>query len=167
MTDEQRLARLTELARRVWPEASVEFSCRMWCVDAPNNAHDAVVEMLAVHDHPRALDALETCLLVLADEERVPLTADQVTRDALENCRRGREALLRRLQGTPVRSDGPDGDPVVRRLRNQFREARAAMEVLASEWEAQADEHAQEPQIYPHSHLLRSCARELRARLKP
>lgn len=68
MSDDERIARCTELARRVWPEASVEFSCRMWCVDAPNNAHDAVVEMLAVHDHPRALDALEAALLVLAGE---------------------------------------------------------------------------------------------------
>lgn len=59
----ERIARLTELARRVWPQADVErFGDGTMVIvrSAP---------MLAC-DHPRALDALEAALLVLAGEDR-------------------------------------------------------------------------------------------------
>lgn len=46
-TDDARLQRLTELARKVWPDAAIDF------------------ERIAMHAHPRALDALEAALLVL------------------------------------------------------------------------------------------------------
>lgn len=146
MTDEARIARLTDLARSVWPFYDVS-------VDADddgsaayvNNEPDAppFIEIC----HPRALDALEAALLVLADEARIPLTADQVTRDALESCRRDREALTKRI-----------------------REERAAMEKLAEQWEAEALEPPPEACVHAHPpYLLRitlqECARELRARI--
>lgn len=69
MSDEKRLAMLTEMARKVWPDARVvqhdanwkvqsglrvEFGCARW------------VEHMFV-GHPRALDALEAALYVLGE----------------------------------------------------------------------------------------------------
>lgn len=70
MTDEARIARLTELAQRVWPDlldvrvyadathASVTF------VYSPTTR----AKGLSIEGHPRALDALEAALLVLAGD---------------------------------------------------------------------------------------------------
>lgn len=68
MSDNDRIARLTELARRVWPDASIP-------VDVTHTQTSARVEIddprasgpipLAFLCHPRALDALEAALLVL------------------------------------------------------------------------------------------------------
>lgn len=64
-SDDARIARLTELARKVWPDAAIDFE----------EGHDLEVwtpaegawrcERIAMHAHPRALDALEAALLVL------------------------------------------------------------------------------------------------------
>ena len=68
MTDDARIARLTKLARKVWQvpsstpvvvEQPFSTSAEVWI------GNDCV---LRVSDHPRALDALEAALCVLADE---------------------------------------------------------------------------------------------------
>ncbi len=63
--DEARVKRLTELARRVWVDTSVT------CVDGDVMACDAATydgEYIRIARHPRAFDALEAALLVLAGE---------------------------------------------------------------------------------------------------
>jgi hypothetical protein len=77
VTDEARIARLTELARRVWPqfenlrvvatpiEALVLF-------DYGSEKRRDTSTLLHV-PHPRALDALEAALLVLSEERPVRL----------------------------------------------------------------------------------------------
>ena len=66
MTDEARIARLTELARKAWPRADAE---RMHVFASQSAAvGDETEELLFVGIHPRALDALEAALCVLAGE---------------------------------------------------------------------------------------------------
>ena len=63
MSDEARIERLTQLARRVWPNAHVAQCGDAVVVDADYEPRFP----LQVH-HPRALDALEAALLVLSME---------------------------------------------------------------------------------------------------
>jgi len=63
MTDDERIERLTELSRRVWPDAEIEAD--------RNQAHvgtSAEWGFAVSIKHPRALEALEAALLVLAGE---------------------------------------------------------------------------------------------------
>lgn len=66
VTDEARIARLTELARRVWPdERSAEIRQpvgKAMCFGGSG------YQLVGIGSHPRALDALEAALLVLAGE---------------------------------------------------------------------------------------------------
>ena len=86
MTDEARIKRLTELARQAWPHddvavviASVDVDDSLF-VEVQRDEEEESYSLAGVH-HPRALDALEAALLVLADYERVPLTPDAVLAD--------------------------------------------------------------------------------------
>lgn len=63
MSDEARIARLTEMARKVWPGAAVSVAGDAVVVDAINEPRFP----LQVH-HPRALDVVEIALIVLSDE---------------------------------------------------------------------------------------------------
>jgi hypothetical protein len=79
MTDDERIARLVELARRVWPE--LERS-RVWTSEgccAELELDDEGLTYIHIHPHPRALDALEAALLVLAGEP--PAWADELARE--------------------------------------------------------------------------------------
>ena len=69
MSDEARIARLTELARKVWPEENVQIGNPKGKAPAKSGVFVASSEwtLLGVGAHPRALDALEAALLVLAD----------------------------------------------------------------------------------------------------
>jgi len=71
MTDEARIERLTQLARRVWPsqDATVRWD-PMYDVAAVINDRSTILLEL---QHPRALDMLEAALLVGAGE--APLVA--------------------------------------------------------------------------------------------
>ncbi len=72
MTDEARIKRLTELARRVWPDAAAAV------VDGVPSVHemtDYYGEYIHIARHPRALDALEAALLVLSGD--LVLTGDE------------------------------------------------------------------------------------------
>jgi hypothetical protein len=72
MTDDARLQRLTELARKVWPDGEADARASA----DPNECAACVVlhpdgewqQALAIMQHPRALDALEAALCVLAGE---------------------------------------------------------------------------------------------------
>ena len=67
MTDEARLARLTELARSVWGGGYAWYDDdRASIAGVHTERMDSVIEI----QHPRALDALEAALLVLADEAK-------------------------------------------------------------------------------------------------
>lgn len=129
MTDEARLKRLTELAREVWPkEASFD-------IRNSGNGKAYVFDgngflCVGIGGHPRALDALEAALLVLADHERVPLTPDAVLRSKLQSAEQSRDklrdayaGLMLRLaklaekwlaEGAQAASLGGASDPVIR-----------------------------------------------------
>lgn len=100
MTDEARIARLTELARRVWPGEvadnipAVQQEAGHW-VEVYGRR---VSVLMSVRSSSRALDALEAALLVLADEERVPLTERRVLEDRIEALERDRATLVRRYE---------------------------------------------------------------------
>lgn len=69
MHDEERLKKLTELARRVWPSLDgtisiEEFGCEGHVIVRRNAILSEV--LLIATEHPRALDALEAALSVLA-----------------------------------------------------------------------------------------------------
>jgi len=67
MSDEDRIARLTELARKVWPDAQLEEAWSGFCwLDIVGSSDRSYVRFWT--EHPRALDALETALCVLAGE---------------------------------------------------------------------------------------------------
>lgn len=154
MTDEARIARLTEIARRVWQhseEQPVTVECGLGaCVRSGSRT---ALDVVATHD--RALDALEAALLVLADEERIPLTERRVFEDRIEALERDRATL-------------------VRRYRDRELEQAAWVEDLAEEWSASAAECRAVPETHgvvaTASHLqagqLERCARELRERAK-
>lgn len=81
MSDDERIARLTKLARRVWPglEMKIEHSDRVstvWSMscDYPGE----MVLHVTMREHPRALDALETALLALAGETPQPHWVDEL-----------------------------------------------------------------------------------------
>ena len=70
MNDDERIRRLTELARRVWPDRDAQIF-----VASDDEENTCVVldekgdwEQHLGTNHPRALDALEAALLVLAGE---------------------------------------------------------------------------------------------------
>ena len=68
MTDEARIAKLTELARRVWPDVHSVYEHDGY-IDAGAIAMQGGYRLhLRIGPHPRALDALEAALLVLAGE---------------------------------------------------------------------------------------------------
>jgi hypothetical protein len=68
-SDDARIARLTELARKVWPGIDAAVLCASSGASAGvysrAQSENLVLMVLA---HPRALDALEAALLVLAGE---------------------------------------------------------------------------------------------------
>jgi len=72
MSDDERIAKLTELAQRVWPDEPyggahvVAYGDAAWVRVRPNTEH------IKVLGHPRALDALEAALLALAVAPREP-----------------------------------------------------------------------------------------------
>ena len=83
MTDEARIARLTELARRVWTSRTNvrvvhdrEYDAAIVLYDAASRDTRPLVSI----PHPRALDALEAALLVLAGDAKVH--PDGALRDA-------------------------------------------------------------------------------------
>jgi hypothetical protein len=79
MSDEERLARLTELALQVWPSGIVEHgeadadygpSFSVWVPDPHRKILGIGHEALSII-HPRALDALEAALLVMTSDTPV------------------------------------------------------------------------------------------------
>lgn len=175
MTDEARIARLTELARRVWPDAAAAM------VDGVASVVEipGYYECLYIARHPCALDALEAALLVLADEERVPLTERRVLEDRIAALERDRATLLRRYQEEQAK---------VAILDDAFRTASAALneaeaatwaEQLAKAWDERAAEHEAASQRAHDANKdhhgayqagvatgRTACARELRERAK-
>lgn len=97
MNDEARIARLTQLARRVWPRRDPEAVEHEWHDGFPGfevlsgdhdlmaNDEDSNTVLAFVQSHPRALDALEAALLVLAgDDTRLQLNRlQEQVRDVL------------------------------------------------------------------------------------
>ena len=92
MTDDQRMDRLIDLARQVWPDLLVDVDT---ATTSPGEAHarrlGAWVQqyfeqpvgpveggpvLLSIPEHPRAVDALEAALLVLAGKDE-PLSTSQ------------------------------------------------------------------------------------------
>lgn len=87
MSDD-RIQRLTALARRVWPQddplvVAVPSDASVWLFD------DVIDDVRAIHiiSRPRALDALEAALLVLA----LPETGIESSTTVLDLCRANTE----------------------------------------------------------------------------
>ena len=150
MTDEARIKRLTELARQAWPHddvavviASVDVDDSLF-VEVQRDEEEESYSLAGVH-HPRALDALEAALLVLADYERVPLTPDAVLAD--------RVRALEKQAGT---------------FADKWRAREEKLEKLAEGWERDADEYHGKPGVPPgERQLIHVLARELREVVKP
>lgn len=119
MSDEERLKQLTELAQRVWPDLEKPK------VDAIDESgafraglEDDGMDYIHIHPHPRALDALEAALLVLAGER--PTVNEWAARLAADSVAAG-EAEYGRPHAPP-----------------------AWVEQLAQEWEARAKKQTRE-----------------------
>jgi hypothetical protein len=142
VTDEARLERLTELARRVWPdEAGMRIEYDPDSRDGTNICvHDGYSYTLAELRHPRALDALEAALLVLAREGTV-LTREQMDRSA-DMVATAVEYLEAAKQPLPW------------------------VESLASEWQARASARRERAPLAEGyiADTLDDCAAELRER---
>lgn len=139
----ERIERLTQLAREVWPDrdeqmviyeitgaAMIAYRSRFPCSTVDGSEGERIVSYHTRIDHPRALDALEAALLVLADHERVPLTPDAVLRSKLQSAEQSRDklrdayaGLMLRLaklaekwlaEGAQAASLGGASDPVIR-----------------------------------------------------
>ena len=65
MSDDDRIAKLTELAKKVWPDAEVDADAKGAQAFVGTSAEWGFAVKIA---HPRALDALEAALLVLSGE---------------------------------------------------------------------------------------------------
>ncbi len=98
MSDDERLARLTELARRVFPELGVHVSVEESANDTlyatvmtrtRDNIYNTPVKIV----HPRCGDALEAALLVLVDDVVVDDAARLARADA---------AFVRLTRGVPA-----------------------------------------------------------------
>jgi hypothetical protein len=78
MSDDERITRLAELARRVWPDKP-RLAVKLHADSASATVQDGpkdggwIDSLLLVEDHPRALDMLEAALLVGAGD--APLVA--------------------------------------------------------------------------------------------
>lgn len=181
MTDEARIARLTELARRVWPDALVSSEglpdyAGVHIYDAAGQARGMRV---SINNHPHALDALEAALLVLAGDDE-PLSKEQA-KDAWSE---GFEAARRLFAPQPVEpSDDLERGCIesmkhnAQRMREQCRRERkraeaaeaklARLEQLASEWERDAPKFTGPQDVRDVAeYALQQCARELRACVK-
>ena len=73
MTDDDRIKRLTELAKRAWPNENVSVTATAHSAGVHRiEGNEAMVAMVLAH--PRSLEALEAALLVLAgDDTRMEL----------------------------------------------------------------------------------------------
>ena len=67
MSDDARMQRLTELARKVWPDLGPVFFSGIGVDGFHSSDGDTILQVSDV-GYARALDALEAALLVLADE---------------------------------------------------------------------------------------------------
>ena len=124
MTDEVRIARLTELARRVWPEATIEVRGDYWEIRHRHSSmkvDDDYYQCVwtSPRQPERAADALEAALLVLAGEHGALLQRAIVeveTRSDLRGAHAAEVALavLRVAQGitNPLTADVTFGEPV-------------------------------------------------------
>ncbi len=152
MTDESRIARLTELARRAWPEGPTLMA-------GGDSAFlfkgDDMIHVALVQEHPRALDALEAALLVLvAGPAAVSLEGYQ--RDLLEAEARTKE--WRQL-----------ADEHMQAKNELWLRTQAWVEQLAAKWEHDAGielAHSTGPYRSGRAALYNECARELRERAK-
>lgn len=158
MSDElhaERIERLTQLAREVWPDrdeqmviheitgaAMIAYRSRFPCSTVDGSEGERIVSYHTRIDHPRALDALEAALLALVgDNTRAQLARlEERVRDVLQT------ELARRDGALP-----------------------AWVEQLAREWEKLADGvHARRGDgvITDYENALRENAEELRERAK-
>lgn len=110
MNYDERIARLMELARKVWPEGGEDFACEVEYDGIGYSIQDeAGFTVLLVRNHPLALDALEAALLVLAQEPS-PAVKERHAKlvavaDKLNSLRRWIEGFARELEQRADRLD--------------------------------------------------------------
>lgn len=144
MTDDERIQRLTELARRVWPDqgAGVSWDPFYDVAKVINDRRTILFEMQS----PRAFDALEAALLVLADDEGEA---------AMFSAGRRFEQAMRKCQSDPPAWVG--------KLASEW-EQRAAKWVSMHESHHDEDECADA--CYAEARQVLVCADELRERAR-
>lgn len=146
----ERIERLTELARRVWPGDEVEVRARGDAVRIlpgamPDTGMPQIVLPFAVMVHPRALDALEAALRVLAGCKVEPMTDEAESPSVCPVCgeevddfgclgeMRGRHVPIVQAQ---LRARAEAAEKRIAALAKQFDElaemAEAAMEMDAA-----------------------------------
>lgn len=176
MSDDERLAQLTKLARKAYRNAGLtaaehEIHDGHMGYEVLGDVEDGL--MVFVWSHPRALDALEAALLVLAGEDRHRSTTEYA-QAMTERAERAEAELLiaRSSLGTPDvqavidQADADLTDEVMRRIAEINSKPPAWVEAIASRMESQAaDFEATERDV---GRLLaqqfRAYAAEMRAR---
>jgi len=69
VTDYNRISRLADLARKVWPDARAEVSLHRDMLDIGGHSDQGSYKLLTRVVHPRALEAVEAALYLLAMPE--------------------------------------------------------------------------------------------------
>jgi hypothetical protein len=156
MSDDERLLRLTELARRVWPDG--KYVRELGVYVAPNGQrarvvnHAAGFDLLDVKRHPRSLDALEAALLVLTGDVTIRGVRGAVLVPMLPIDRDAE----RIVDGLVAQSQTGQRTPLVP----------AWAEELAVEWEARAARMLREGGAEEVASEVMLCAAKLRERAK-
>lgn len=166
VTDDERIARLIELAQKVWPSAGEVGLSDL-------NPGEVILAkylpewtpLLTLQcDHPRALDALEAALLVLAGDTVVnALIARSSLGAGLHAMQTDPEAELERI-------DAELTNEVMDAIRDANTMPPAWVEALASDWESSyrmlRENYPEHAGLTLIAHCLRDLAAELRKRAK-
>lgn len=178
MTDQARIERLTELAQRVWPDIHVDVDTSATPCSTEGRRLGAWVQqyfprpvgpvesgpvLLSVPEHPRALDALEAALLVLAGDDPSPASLAEIPELSPDALSLGRGVVGRKLASMLPKDWRPTQaqcDAAQLALTGQVP---AWVDELASEFEREAEQ----PYHPEKRHALKHCAAELRERAKP
>lgn len=172
MTDDEQIARCTELARRVWPDLDAAIVAGALSAGVYSGAQNETMVAMILR-HPRALNALEAALLVLADDGDL-LRRAIVEVEARSDLRGAHAAeiamaVLRVARGlrNPLTEDSEQEatgvPPWVEQLATAWeREARGWIAEHHHDDDEECDEHcnAEAKQVLYRAAQLRTAARE-------
>jgi hypothetical protein len=157
--EQTRIERLTELARKVWPDRNVSVQVG----DSHNEIGAGVIadadedwaQLVIVDSHPCALDALEAALLALAGELVGPTDLD---RGSFESMRHNAQRYLE--QAKRDRAELREAQKAYRQLRDRLTAMHKGW-LMALEFGVECDAVGS-----AHESAIRACASELDDALK-